>query len=711
MNFRVYIKKRLPNGTFSEEICVQDGFSGIKEYTLLDPVLHKTKNAAGSFECTFHVDSAIYNTKAPDGKPWIERMKTHVIIRRHKNAWSKGTIVWEGRVLTSEFDFYNQEHIYAEGALSYLNDSIQEKKTFTNGQTYGNARYILSEIIAFHNSKCPDKAMQVMTNTPALPPSWPDEATEFSIDNETTMSAVSKLISFFGGNVRIVYENDNAVLEWYSDNAVYANPYRGTAQIVFAKNLLDVTKKYDATNLITAIFPRGYKAYSGGSDAIGDDMFAPTDGSDVSPITWTKGAYIWRPKFDEYSDVRTCAYEYVSDESGYHQTAATGFEDRAGGLNPDKSLEVHSGEVYYISLIQSDGRSCYVVTVNKLGNNPAILIGYQDAANTYYPYRAENGTVQYPTTWSFHKITIPDKPTDPSLTDRPMYLNVSCRGDFGNDDSYSGKGNMGIWKGRKIPDGCDEYITLKGLGDGSYSKYFYTDPTTNETVVLDVPSQSGKDRTILYPKSEDDGTVETVSDLPDTAFENRVYFVEDTGSRYAMINGEWWPCKVTNVSDLNTINFGKTGTSVYVTSTGEWYVRIVSDNGSTATWYPQKEFVRNGYTISMKELTDDYGWVEKIDDDPTVADPDTLEELALYRLYMSYFENIELTVKAIDMTIIDSDVDPALLIDILDPVEVASPFHGLGGTFYIQEFEIPLNNLPETTVDIGYQTTVRLTRD
>lgn len=709
MNFRVFIKKRLPDGSFTKEICIHDGFSGIKEHTLIDPTLSMSNSAAGSFECTLHRGSAIYNTNAPDGKPWIERAKTRIIIKRHSNAYSEGNVFWTGRVLTSELDFYNQEHIYAEGALSFLNDSIQEKFTVKKGEEGYTPIQLLTRILNHHNSKCPDKIIKVRSVSDS-PTGWPEGLTEINIDNETTMSALSKLISTFGGNVRVNYNShdsivdpDGAVIEWWNTNASYPNQERPNAKIVFSKNLLDITQKRDATNLVTAIFPRGYKAYSGGNDAIGDDMFEPTDGSDVSPITWTKGAYIWRPKYDEEHDVRTCAYEYVSDAQGYHQTAATGFEDREGGLNPDKSLEVKTGEVYYISLVQSDNRSCYVITVNKLGRNPAILLAYKDAANTYFPYSERNGSVEYPTTLYYQKVEIPEKPEE--LADRPMYLNISCRGDFGEDSSYSGKGNMGIWKGRKIPEDCDEYITLKGLGDGSYSKYFYSDPDTNTTVVVDAPDQQDKDRTILYPKNNDKGSVATIGERPSVANENDVYYIEDENSRYAWISGSWVKLEVTNPDDLMNIAFGSNGTAFYVTSLDQWWIRVV--NGVSVTYCPQKEFVRNGYTISMKELTEDYGWIEKISDNETVIDPDTLEELALIELYSSYFETLELTIKAIDMVFLEGT---GYILNILDPVDVTSVYHGIAGTFHIQELSIPLANISETEVSIGYQTTARITR-
>ena len=728
MNYRIFLRKYLPTGRFTDEFCVQDGFSGIKEFMLIDPTLHMAESAAGSFEATFHHDNVAYKSNANDGKPWVERAKTRIIIRRYDNEYSKGTMIWEGRVLSCESDFYNQEHIYAEGALSYLNDSIQPVKVFKYGQTYGHPIQILDELLANHNSKCPDKILKARSSS-TTPHDW-NGTEEIAIGNETTMSAVSKLISVFGGHMRVVYdENDVAYIEWFED---YAKPVTSTVkvpEITFAQNLLDVTQKRDATNVVTAVYPRGYVAYSGGSDAVGDDLFKPVDDSGITPITWHIGTYIWSPRATE-QDVRGCAYELVrsidpeTHQVVTHDTAATGFGEsalaRQMGITPrpgSGSLEVKPGDVYYISLIQSDQRACYAVTAGKLGNNGAMVFTTQAASNVQYPNMAgSDGSVQYPTTWEYQKVTIPE-PSDKFKKDMDsfgykLYLNISSRGEFRDFDTeglYSGlldgngKSKMGIWKGRKIPDGIDEHITLKGLGDGTYDTYFIS--SGGATVVEHCPSQAGKDRAILYPKSKDKGTVATRDDLPpDGNNEMDVYFVTDEGSRYLWNQlHAWEKCEVSTVDQLYTRKIDE-GVTFWVTSLQQWWVKLGD------TWYQQKPFHRDGYFIYMDDLVEDYGRIEKILDYPAIVDPDMLEDYGLAYLFMAQFEDVNFTISAIDMKLANPDVD-TVYINVLSPVKVTSPVHGISGMFCVRELEIPFNDLGNATFEVGYSTVNRLTRN
>lgn len=880
MNFRIYIKKRLLDGNWSETLCIQDSFLGLKESMLIDPKLTKKKNSAGSFEAGVHQDNIAMTTLDPDGRPWIEKGNTRVFIKAFKNKYESpalesadGIVIWDGRVLSCDTDFYNQPKIYAEGALSYLNDTIQPKEVFQYDQKLYHAPWrIFDKIIHNHNLICAgmetvgnaaiDSTMDPTHdltervgghNTYHFGREWPadwvkeqkEEATEnaskFSVGEETTMSALTKFLQTFGGSVRITYEwvsSDNRYvrnLEWITED-YDVSKQNDPATISFAVNLLDMTRKTDASSVVTAVMPRGYKAYSGGSWAIGDDMFAPVeelyprplDGSRppgvepsprmVSRVTWTSGCYIAKDSF------AGAVYKWAESPSGepsgqIEETMATGFLDagwpyeedsqdrRAAGWddfrfradhndpsvypeyedadNPEKhandygsgavhtdngwlrghALEVTFGETYFISLEQSDGRVTYVVTAGPLGHNGSFVVDINTASSAYWPADERGGTF---TKWDHHKVEI-KKPTgkfkfgneykdyDTELKDKKLYLNISSRGWYydqgeNTDNVYErpwkdwngstagvmgyhrgdnptvqpdpegkktieqlrieqrsfGTGPAGIWKGRKIPDGLDEYITLKGLGDGSYSSYFYTITTTttnqntgsqvstSKEIVVDCPSQVGKDtpsgNSIRYPRydaSKPARSYQSAEDLPTDVLNDHNRYPKEL--IYDATKKLWtWRAIVANQKEQKE------------------YVVVETASGFRR-WYEVREFVRSGYFIYDKEAIKRYGRIEKIIDFQDAHNPEYLEEAALQYLYNAKFEEYSLDLTAIDAQLLTEDSDLERILDVMDPVKTHSTFHDISLLLPIEELEIPFNDLGSMSFTLSFSTTQRIT--
>lgn len=876
MNFRIYIKKRLLDGNWSETLCIQDSFLGLKESMLIDPKLTKKKNSAGSFEAGVHQDNVAMTTLDPDGRPWIEKGNTRVFIKAFKNKYESpalesadGMVIWDGRVLSCDTDFYNQPKIYAEGALSYLNDTIQPKEVFQyDKEKYEYPYKIFEKIIRNHNDICigagvasnalldsalaPDHScVDRITHTPyEYGKQWPtdwvkeqkEEATEnaskFSVGEETTMSALTKFLQTFGGSVRITYEwvsSDNRYvrnLEWITED-YDVSKQNDPATISFAVNLLDMTRKTDASSIVTAVMPRGYKAYSGGSWAIGDDMFAPVeelyprplDGSRppgvepsprmVSRVTWTSGCYIAKDSFagavykwadppgetggggqveetmatgfldagwpyEEGKQPSSWTFRYradVNDPSAYpgyegHETDyGSGTVHTGDGWLRGHALEVTFGETYFISLEQSDGRVTYVVTAGPLGHNGSFVVDINTASSAYWPADSKGGTF---TKWDHHKVEI-KKPTgkfkfgedgqgnpiykdyETELKNKKLYLNISSRGwyfdqgiwensvkarhwkvwdngqagvwgaHYGDNptiqpdpegkktieqlreeqDSF-GTGPAGIWKGRKIPDGLDEYITLKGLGDGSYSSYFYTITTTttnqntgsqvstSKEIVVDCPSQAGKDtpsgNSIKYPRydaSKPARSYQSAEDLPTDVLNDHNRYPKEL--IYDATKKLWtWRAIVANQKEQKE------------------YVVVETASGFRR-WYEVREFVRSGYFIYDKEAIKRYGRIEKIIDFQDAHNPDYLEEAALQYLYNAKFEEYSLDLTAIDAQLLTENSDLERILDVMDPVKTHSTFHDISLLLPIEELEIPFNDLGSMSFTLSFSTTQRIT--
>ena len=876
MNFRIYIKKRLLDGNWSETLCIQDSFLGLKESMLIDPKLTKKKNSAGSFEAGVHQDNVAMTTLDPDGRPWIEKGNTRVFIKAFKNKYESpalesvdGMVIWDGRVLSCDTDFYNQPKIYAEGALSYFNDTIQPKEVFQYSDACQYPCDIFRKIVYNHNEICAGYSLagNAMTDSTMRPSydladreehrntyhfgrEWPadwvkeqkEEATEnaskFSVGEETTMAALTRFIQTFGGSVRVTYtwraSESKYVrnLEWITED-YDVSKQNDPATISFAVNLLDMTRKTDASSVVTAVMPRGYKAYSGGSWAIGDDMFAPVEelyprpldasrppGVEPSPrmvsrVTWTSGCYIVKDNtagaryewanppgetggggqveetmatgfldagwpYDEGKQPSSWTFRYradVNDPSAYpgyegHETDYGSGTVRTGdGWLRGHALEVTFGETYFISLEQSDGRVTYVVTAGPLGHDGSFVVDINTASSAYWPADSKGGTF---TKWDHHKVEI-KKPTgkfkfgedsqgnpiykdyETELKNKKLYLNISSRGwyfdqgtwensvkmrhwkvwdngqagilgtHFGDNptlqpdpegkktveqlreeqDSF-GTGPAGIWKGRKIPDGLDEYITLKGLGDGSYSSYFYTVTTTttnqntgsqvstSKEIVVDCPSQAGKDtpsgQSIYYPRYDESKparSYQSVEDLPtDVLIDHDTYPKELI---YDATKNVWtWWAVVANQKEQKK------------------YVVVETASGFRR-WYEVREFARSGYFIYDKEAIKRYGRIEKIIDFQDAHNPEYLEEAALQYLYNAKFEAYSLDLTAIDAQLLTEDSDLERILDVMDPVRTYSTFHDISLLLPIEEIEIPFNDLGSMSFALSFSTTQRIT--
>lgn len=876
MNFRIYIKKRLLDGNWSETLCIQDSFLGLKESMLIDPKLTKKKNSAGSFEAGVHQDNVAMTTLDPDGRPWIEKGNTRVFIKAFKNKYESpalesadGIVIWDGRVLSCDTDFYNQPKIYAEGALSYLNDTIQPKEVFQYSDTYQYPCDIFRKIVYNHNEICAGYPLagNAMTDSTMRPSydladreehrntyhfgrEWPadwvkeqkEEATEnaskFSVGEETTMSALTRFIQTFGGSVRVTYtwraSESKYIrnLEWITED-YDVSKQNDPATISFAVNLLDMTRKTDASSVVTAVMPRGYKAYSGGSWAIGDDMFAPVEelyprpldasrppGVEPSPrmvsrVTWTSGCYIAKDSFagavykwaeppgetggggqveetmatgfldagwpyEEGQQPSSWTFRYradVNDPSAYpgyegHETDyGSGTVHTGDGWLRGHALEVTFGETYFISLEQSDGRVTYVVTAGPLGHNDSFVVDINTASSAYWPADSRGGTF---TKWDHHKVEI-KKPTgkfkfgedsqgnpiykdyETELKNKKLYLNISSRGwyfdqgtwensvkmrywkvwdngqagvwgtHFGDNptvqpdpegkktieqlreeqDSF-GTGPAGIWKGRKIPDGLDEYITLKGLGDGSYSSYFCTITTTttnqntgsqvstSKEIVVDCPSQAGKDtpsgNSIEYPRY--DGTkaprsYQSAEDLPTDVLNDHNRYPKELIYDATKKLWTWWAIVANQKEQKKYV----------VVETASGYRR----------WYEVREFARSGYFIYDKEAIKRYGRIEKIIDFQDAHNPDYLEEAALQYLYNAKFEEYSLDLTAIDAQLLTENSDLERILDVMDPVKTYSTFHNISLMLPIEELEIPFNDLGNMSFTLSFSTTQRIT--
>ena len=242
-----------------------------EELIILNPKLIVELGKAGSLEFDIPPVNPLYDR--------LDQLSTEVSVDMDDDE------IFHGRVLSNERTFNNIRHIYCEGDLSYLVDSVQKGVRY-NGTTHA----LFRQIIANHNARMPaSKQFTVGTinianrdiklvgqsededlNTGAI--DYEQIAINSIVDewNNTFDYIQTCLIDYCGGYLRT--RRDNGIL--YID-LLDNFQNRAIQPIELGSNLLDLTEEISAEDVFTVLIPLGddnltIASVNGGSDEIVD---------------------------------------------------------------------------------------------------------------------------------------------------------------------------------------------------------------------------------------------------------------------------------------------------------------------------------------------------------------------------------------------------------------------------------------------------------
>lgn len=239
-----------------DSTLIHDQKSPDKEIHLISPKLQLQENSAGSFEFLIAPDNPGYNI--------IEKMISVIAVKKD------GNVIWTGRPISEHTDFYGRKTIKCEGALAYLNDTLQDPQEYLNK----NVQYIFRAIIEKHNSKV-DAKRQFAFGSITIRDL--DDSYVYETNYENSWETIrSQFIERLEGHVSLHY--NGASTTPYID---YTETYNTVSQeINFGENLLEFTKDYDLANLFTVIFPKGKE--------ITKETKNTDAGDDRNPVTTNK---------------------------------------------------------------------------------------------------------------------------------------------------------------------------------------------------------------------------------------------------------------------------------------------------------------------------------------------------------------------------------------------------------------------------------------
>lgn len=211
-------------------------------YGAFSPRLTVERGKAGSFEFTLPPNNVLYDD--------ISKLKSVLCV------YQDGELLFRGRVLNDEKDFYKQKKTYCEGDLAFLLDSQQRPYIYE-----GDAKTVLTKYISAHNSRVDAAKQFAVGNVTAA-----SGETVYcqNDDYSTTLDDMnSLLIDVYGGYFRTRTENNVHYIDWLSDNT-----NESSQTIEFGVNLLDLSEYITAEDVFTVIIPIGASL----QDDVGNDL-------------------------------------------------------------------------------------------------------------------------------------------------------------------------------------------------------------------------------------------------------------------------------------------------------------------------------------------------------------------------------------------------------------------------------------------------------
>jgi len=196
----------------------------------IEPTLELEDCSAGSLTFTLPYTNPYWSLP-------VKMVSSVTVLRTDDNK-----TVFEGRISTESTDFYKNKELYCEGALAFLNDTIQPQAHYPAGTS---VESFLQSLIDNHNAKS-DYQFELGEITM-------DDTVYRYTNYESTLEAINdKLIDRLGGHMRVRFEGGTRYIDYLAE-------YPGISEQVirFGQNLLDYSTNFDMSDIATVIIPLG----------------------------------------------------------------------------------------------------------------------------------------------------------------------------------------------------------------------------------------------------------------------------------------------------------------------------------------------------------------------------------------------------------------------------------------------------------------------
>ena len=278
-------------------------------FMMIDPELSLEENTAGKL--TFGL------TPASVGYSLIQRMNTTLYF------YCGNDILWEGRVITEETALDRTKTYTAEGALAYLNDTLQPLKSYnTTLKSY------VKSLLKVHNDKvAADRKIELGEVTVEKNSKW--------VTNwDKTLDKIKEAVEDADAHMRVRSDGEHRYLDIFKDY-----PRQSTQSVEFGKNLLDFTSTRDLSDMVTVCVPLGKaKAKSsvdGQTEYLTCDPPYVINQAAVSNFGWVEAKQQF-DNIDKKSELKKAAENWLKDAKYDEQSIeGTAFDMKRLGLALD----------------------------------------------------------------------------------------------------------------------------------------------------------------------------------------------------------------------------------------------------------------------------------------------------------------------------------------------------------------------------------------
>lgn len=220
--------------------------------------------------------------------PYYDRF---VELRTVITVYKSGRIVFRGRVLNTQADYWNNKVLTCEGELGFLQDSIVRPYSFT-----GTPAAFFRKLVEEHNAQVDEfKRFKVGTVTVVDANGY---IARSNIEHETALSNLtSRLLEDATAGVFYITHGDDGQDEVPTIHYLADYTKVATQGIEFGVNLKDYAKTVKAEELVTAIIPLGVKpdgidirlgirGVNGGKDYVYSEAGVALRGWVFQPVIW-----------------------------------------------------------------------------------------------------------------------------------------------------------------------------------------------------------------------------------------------------------------------------------------------------------------------------------------------------------------------------------------------------------------------------------------
>jgi hypothetical protein len=294
---------------------------------------------SGLFEFTIYPDHPYFDT--------VEVMTSRIRVLR------RDTIIFDGRVLKIAHGFHNEKRVSCEGALAYLLDSIVEPTAY-----YGDNEGYFRRLLQTHNAQVgADKQFQ--PGNFSLAYYMPFEVS--SSTYTTTLDEInSRIIKDTGGYLQVRHENGVMYLDALASEVDISNV--SGQPIEFGKNLLDIRRETDGSEIFSSIVPLG-------ADVNGARVT-------ISDVNNWKINIVYQPAVDKYGLIhKVVTFDGITDPQVLMNTANLYLRNR---FEPEDTIEIDIVDISGLDEKTIDsfipGQWAQVYSKHHLTQSPALYL-------------------------------------------------------------------------------------------------------------------------------------------------------------------------------------------------------------------------------------------------------------------------------------------------------------------------------------------------